>query len=153
MADLISFFLDIYLDIKYWIKYKKQRKFEKENNLPKSIVWYPYIKQFAILFSVLFAVYFLVVIFILKDNNQKKTTKRMTEISKLLASEKKQFGKFPSELKDIIRNNPLRSNITIDSWKAAFVYIPSKGGQNYQLISLGGDGILSTKDDIVYSSK
>jgi hypothetical protein len=153
MANLISFFLEIYLDIKYWIKHKKQRKFEKENNLPKSIVWYPYIKQFAILFSALFVAYFLVIIFILKDNNQKKTTKRMTEIVKLLASEKKQFGKFPSALKDIIRNNLLRSNLTTDYWKTAFLYIPSKDGQNYQLISLGGDGKLNTKDDILYSSK
>jgi len=152
MSNFLSFFLETYLDIKFWIKYKKQRKFEKENNLPKSIVWYPHIKQFAILFSILFAVYFLVLFFILKDNNQKKTTKRMTKISKLLESEKKQFGKFPSELKEVIRNNPLRNNLTKDYWKSTFVYTPSKDGQNYQLISLGGDGKLNTKDDIQYSS-
>jgi hypothetical protein len=39
MPDLIAFILEIYLDIKHWFKLKKRRKYEKENNLPKSNVW------------------------------------------------------------------------------------------------------------------
>ena len=109
-------------------------------------------KPLLVLFIIFIPVYFLFSFFFFKNENPKRTTKRMLEISKLLEAEKKQFGKFPSELKVIIRNNPLRSNLTTDYWKTTFVYIPSKDRQNYKLTSLGGDGKLNTKDDIQYSS-
>lgn len=152
MFDFIGYILETYLDIKYWFNTKRRRKYEKENNLPKSIVWHPLTKPLFIFFIIIIPVIFLFSFFIFKNENQRKTTKRMTKISKLLESEKKQFGKFPSALKEIIRNNPLRNNLTTDYWKSTFVYTPSKDGQNYQLISLGGDGELNTKDDIQYSS-
>ncbi|WP_165733897.1 hypothetical protein [Polaribacter sp. 20A6] len=152
MFDFIGCILDTYLDIKHWFKTKKRRKYEKENNLPKSIVWHPMTKPLLIFFIIITPIIFLFSFFFFNNENKKRTTKRMLEISKLLEAEKKQFGKFPSALKDIIRNNPLRSNLTTDYWKSTFVYIPSKDGQNYQLTSLGGDGKLNTKDDIQYSS-
>ena len=76
-----------------------------------------------------------------KENNLPK--KRM-----LLEAEKKQFVFYPTELKTIIRNNPLRKNITLDGWKNEFIYTISKDSLNYELISLGKDGKLNTSDDI-----
>jgi hypothetical protein len=153
MVDIIDFVLEIFLEIKYWIKHGKQRKHEKENNLPKSVVWAPYTKQFFILFLIFIPVCFVFIFFISIGENEKKTEKIMMKVSKLLEAEKKQFGKYPSELKTIIRNNPLRKGLELDSWKTAFVYTISEDGKNYQLISLGGDGKLGTKDDILHSSK
>ena len=153
MVDILDFVLEIYLDIKHWVKYKKQRKHEKENNLPKRIVWPPYTKQFIIIFIIFIPVCFVFIFFISIGENEKKTEKRMMKVSKLLEAEKKQFGKFPSELKTIIRNNPLRKGLELDNWKTPFLYTISEDGKNYQLISLGGDGKLGTKDDILHSSK
>ena len=153
MLEIFDFFLEIFLEIKYWIKHGKQRKYEKENNLPKSIVWAPYTKQFFILFLIFIPVCFVFVFFTSIGENEKKTEKIMMKVSKLLEAEKIQFGTYPSELKNIIRNNPLRKNLEIDSWKTPFVYSISEDGKSYQLISLGGDCKLGTKDDILYSSK
>ena len=153
MVDFIDFVLEIFLEIKYWIKHRKQRKYEKENKLPKRIVWYPYAKQFAVLYVIFGLVILSSAFLYFKGKNKEKTTKRMIEISILLESEKKQFGKYPLKLKNIIRNNPLRKNITVDYWKSAFVYTISEDGKNYQLISLGSDGKLNTKDDILCASK
>lgn len=153
MVDIIDFVLEIFLEIKYWIKHGKQRKHEKENNLPKSVVWAPYTKQFIIIFIIFIPVCFVFIFFTSIGENEKNTKKRMMKVSKLLDNEKKQFGKYPSELKNIIRNNPLRKNIEIDSWKTTFVYTTSNDRKSYQLISLGGDGKLGTKDDILHSSK
>jgi hypothetical protein len=153
MVDILDFVLEIYLDIKHWVKYKKQRKHEKENNLPKRIVWPPYTKQFIIIFIIFIPVCFVFIFFTSIGENEKKTEKIMMKVSKLLEAEKKQFGKYPSGLKTIIRNNPLRKGLELDSWKTAFVYTISEDGKSYQLISLGRDRKLGTKDDILHSSK
>lgn len=153
MADLISSILEIFLEIKYWIKHGKQRKYEKENNLPKKIVWYPYSKQFFILFLIFIPVCFLFFYVTNIEKNKENTEKIMIKISKLLEDEKKQFGKYPSELNTLIRNNPLRKGLEFDSWKTPFVYTITKDGKNYKLISKGGDRKLNTEDDISYSSK
>ena len=153
MLEILDFFLEIYLDIKHLIKYRKQRKHEKENKLPKRIVWYPYSKQFFILSLIFIPIFYLFIFFTSTGKNEANTKKIMITISKLLEAEKKQFGKYPPELKNIIRNNPLRRNLETDYWKTHFVYSISNNGKNYQLISLGRDRKLGTKDDILYSSK
>ena len=153
MLEIFDFFLEIFLEIKYWIKHGKQRKYEKENNLPKSIVWHPMAKPLLIFFIIFIPVCFVFVFFTSIGENEKKTEKIMMKVSKLLEAEKKQFGKYPLELKTIIRNNPLRKGLELDNWKTPFVYTISENRKNYQLISLGGDRKLGTKDDILHSSK
>lgn len=148
MADLLSFVLDIYLDILHWIKYKKQRKFEKENNLPKSIVWHPMTKPLFIFFLIVIPISTLLFFFTSINKNKEKTEEKMKDISIILKAEKKQFGKYPSELKNIIRNNPLRKSLEIDSWGNEFIYILSKDSLNYNIVSLGGDQQINTSDDI-----
>ena len=147
MIDIVAFFLEIYLDIKHWIKVKKRRKFEEKNNLPKRIMLHPLNKVSLVVFII--AIPFI----ILKLNHLKKQSLRTThhkidEIKLLLEAEKKQLGFYPKELKDIIRNNPLRKNLTLDGWKNEFVYIISKDSLNYTLISFGKDKVYNTSDDI-----
>jgi hypothetical protein len=151
MADLIAFILEIYLDIQYWIKYKKRRKFEKENNLQKSIVWHPMTKPLVWFFLISLPITSILFFFFGK-NSTETTIKKINEISVILESEKKQLGKYPKELKDIIRNNPLRSKLETDVWGNSFIYQPSKNLLNYRLVSLGKDKKPNTSDDISFSS-
>lgn len=92
----------------------------------------------------------LIVVSILRFSNEyeKKTTKKLTEISKLLEDELKQNAFYPKDLKSIIRNNPLRKNICLDYYKNEFVYSVSKDSLNYSIIAIGKDQKLNTSDDI-----
>lgn len=108
MADLIGFILEIYLDIKHWINVKKRRKFEKENNLPKSIVWHPITKPLLIFFIIFIMSLLMLSYYERNDKSVNETYKKLNLISEILEAEKKQLSKYPNQLKDIIRNNPLR---------------------------------------------
>ena len=149
MAELFSEILEWYLDIKYWIKHKKRRKFEKENNLPKSIVWHPMTKPLLIAFPIFLLTFALISYFNLENRPIENTNSKIVKIQLLLSSEKKQFGFYPKELKEIIRNNPLHKNITKDYWGNDFIYKISKDSLNYQLISFGKDQKPNTSDDII----
>lgn len=41
MGDLIANILDLIEHLKFWKKKKNRRKFEKENNLPKKLMFQP----------------------------------------------------------------------------------------------------------------
>jgi len=78
----------------------------------------------------------------------KNTKEKIFEINTILDNEKKAIGKYPKELEDIIRNNPLRKGINYDFWNNEFHYVQIENGMNYILKSKGRDGILNTEDDI-----
>ena len=148
MSDFISLILELYLDFQHWIKTKKRRKFEKENNLPKSIVWHPITKPLLIFFLLFIISITVFSVFNFRNTSEEKTKEKMNEIADILKSEKQQLQKYPKELKEIVRNNPFRKNITLDYWHSEFVYFLSKDSLNYTLISLGADRKLNTSDDL-----
>ena len=148
MSDFISLILELYLDFQHWIKTKKRRKFEKENNLPKSIVWHPITKPLLIFFLLFIISITVFSVFNFRNTSEEKTKEKMNEIADILKSEKQQLQKYPKELKEIVRNNPLRKNIILDYWHSEFVYFLSKDSLNYTLISLGADRKLNTSDDL-----
>ena len=147
MSDLIAFILELYVDIKHWFKVRKRRKFEKEHNLPKKRMISPMNKIWIVILIISLPLLFFRFHRITKQG-ENITLDKISEIKRLLASEKKQFGTYPLRLKNIIRNNPLRKNITLDYWKNEFVYTRSKDSLKYTLISLGKDEELNTSDDI-----
>jgi general secretion pathway protein G len=147
VADLIGLILDIYLDVKHWFKVKKRRKFEKENNLPKKRMISP-MNKIAIVFLIILTAFLFLKINSFKKQGKKITLNEMIKIRAILEAEKKQFGTYPTAIKDIIRNNPLRKNIALDYWKNEFIYLLSKDSLNYTLISLGKDRIQDTSDDL-----
>jgi general secretion pathway protein G len=148
LADFIAFILALYLDIKHWFKVKKRRRFEKENNLPKSFVWHPMTMPLLLFFTIFTVSFSIVSYSYLKDKSIIKTDEKLDLIITILESEKRQSGYYPKELKSIIRNNPLRKNIILDGWNNEFVYTLSKDSLNYTLISFGKDRKPSTSDDI-----
>ena len=151
MSDLLAEILELYLDFKHWFNVKKRRKFEKENKLPKSIVWHPLTKPLFWFFVISIPISFSL-FFIFGSNNNELTKQKMKEISIILEKEKKQLGKYPEKLETIVRNNPLRKQIILDYWSSNFIYKLSKDSLNYSIISLGKDKKLNTSDDIVFSS-
>jgi general secretion pathway protein G len=147
-AELLAYILELYLDIKFWFKKKKRRKFEKEHNLPKKLMFYPSDK-IAIVFGVLLVVIGSVfMVFVYPNFTANKTKEKLTEIVQILEKEKKDLGVYPNALEDIIRNNPLRKQITKDHWNTNFWYKLSDDGTSYVLFSVGKDKTPKTADDI-----
>jgi len=148
MTDLIATILSLIEDFKFWKKKKARRKFEKENNLPKKLMIHPVWKLFGILLILFVITKLIVGLFYFSNYGINETNKKMTEIGQILEDEKNKIGNYPKELNSIIRNNPLRQNITTDYWGNEFFYSHIENGLEYSLISKGKDGILNTEDDI-----
>ncbi len=152
MTDLIAWITGELLfwreDYKFSKRKKARREFEKENNLSKKLMIHPVWKLLGIF--VLFGLIVKLVIgyFHFSDYGGKKTTEKIAEIELILEKEKSSLGIYPEKLNTIIRNNPLRKEITLDYWNNEFFYEPSENGLAYILISKGKDGILKTEDDI-----
>ncbi|WP_400080551.1 hypothetical protein [Winogradskyella sp. R77965] len=147
-AEIIAELLEWYLDIKFWFKKRKRRKFEKENNLPKRLMIYPSDKISIALVSIGSILVFVFIFFIYPDMKEKKTKEKLAEIVQILEKEKQVLGVYPKELNEIIRSNPLRRDITKDYWNNQIHYKVSND-DSYVLFSLGKDGSPNTDDDIV----
>nr|WP_321225529.1 type II secretion system protein GspG [uncultured Psychroserpens sp.] len=152
-AELLAELLEWYLDIKFWFKKRKRRKFEKAHNLPKKIMWYPSQKLSVIYLVVILFSGSVFMIFKFPNIQNNRTEKRLLKITDLLEKEKKDIGAYPLELKTIIRNNPLLKGITKDNWNNEFSYILSDDGLTYNLFSLGKDNTPNTDDDIRLKNK
>jgi len=147
-AELFLDFYYLIADYKFWKKKRAQRKYEKENGLPKKLMIYPSDKMGLKVFFIFFLLIIPAYLFFFKKIGQSKTKKQIATIKSLLEEEKKSSNLYPKELKSIIRNNPLLKNITNDSWNNEFYYKIIDDGFSYKLISKGKDGLLNTKDDI-----
>ncbi len=151
LDSILDFFItiaDLFYELKFWKKKKERRKFEKENNLPKKVMIHPYLKFLGIFILLVFLGKLAYGYFFLSDYGTTKTVEKIAEIEQILENEKNSIGIYPEKLNTIIRNNPLRKNITSDYWNNEFFYEQSKNGLGYVLISKGKDGIIKTEDDI-----
>jgi uncharacterized membrane protein YvbJ len=145
MGDLIAEILILIEELKFWKKKKKRRKFEKEKNLPKKTMVNPTIK-ILVIGLILILVYRLY----LGTNYdyREEALIKINDVKKRLEENKEYKGKYPKNLDDIKRGNPLLSKIDIDPWGNKFHYKTINDGRKFILISLGPDGKLNTNDDI-----
>jgi hypothetical protein len=148
MGEIIAELLLLWEDLKFWKKKKARRKFEKENNLPKKLMIRTSTLVLLIAVGFIIVARILIGIFYFTDKGTGDTTEKIAKITAILNEEKRDLGIYPEELKTIVRNNPLRQNITLDYWKNEFYYEQLDNGLNYVLKSKGSDGILGTDDDI-----
>ena len=148
-AEIVAILLEWYLDIKFWFAKRKRRKFEKEHNLPERAMIYPSDKIYIGLLGLGLFSTAIFLIFINPNVNENSTKEKLIEIAKILEEEKEVLGMYPKELMVIIRNNPLRQNITKDYWDNEFQYKLSSDGKSYVLFSSGKDGTPNTNDDLV----
>jgi len=145
--DLIAELLLLLEELKFWKKKKKRRKLEKEQGLPKKVMINPSIK---ILFVglVLIFLFGIALKTFYSSPNKSRTTQKIEKIKRILEKQRKDLGKYPITLQNVIGNNPLRKNINLDAWGNKFHYKQLEQGLNYELKSKGADGILNTEDDL-----
>ena len=148
ILEFFGFILELIVDFQFYKDRKKRRQFEKENNLPKKIMIHPTIKITFWSITVIIILGVLLSLYKYYFSNDEKTSKKISQIESLIIENKKVNGYYPKNLEDIIRNNPLRKNITLDSWGNEFYYEVLENNNSFTLISKGKDGILNTEDDI-----
>ena len=128
MLDIIGELLFWREDYKFSKRKKARREFEKENNLPQKLMIHPVWKLFGFFMIFVFIAQLFIVHFFFSDYGTKKTAEKITEIELILENERNSIGIYPEKLKTIIRNNPLRKNITSDYWNNEFFYEQSENG-------------------------
>ncbi|WP_299395566.1 type II secretion system protein GspG [uncultured Gelidibacter sp.] len=149
LAGLFAEVLLIFEEFKFWLKRRKQRRYEQKHNLPPKRMWSPLLKIMVILILVVSLGFLLRANLFLHSKEEKQTTKKLSEVILLLEHEKKSTGEYPKKLSTIIRNNPLLKRVGVDYWNRDFVYTRHATGESYNLYSLGKDGVADTEDDIM----
>ena len=75
-----------------------------------------------------------------------KTKKEITEMSDRMEKWNEKFGKYPTDLNELIGNSPIRQEWKKDSWNRPYQYSVKENG--FLIVSAGSDGQFGTKDDI-----
>ena len=77
-----------------------------------------------------------------------KTEKEIAEISDRLENWNENIGQYPTELSELIGNNPIRQGWKKDAWDRGYKYEITKNGEGFLIISAGSDGQFGNEDDI-----
>lgn len=150
MLTIIADILFGFLSYTHWRETKTRRKFERENNLPRSKAIHPQHWVIIILLGMTPAFFLGRLAYTTYFSNPAYTKSKMRQLVNLLEMEKQITGRYPSQLNDIVRNRPLRKELLTDAWNKPFDYIVLNDGLTYTLTSGGSDGKVNTEDDIVY---
>ncbi|MFD0843578.1 type II secretion system protein GspG [Flaviramulus multivorans] len=78
----------------------------------------------------------------------KKTEKEISEMSERMENWNEKFGKYPSELNELIGNSPLRQDWKKDAWNREYEFKITENGKGFLITSAGSDGKFHTEDDI-----
>jgi general secretion pathway protein G len=78
----------------------------------------------------------------------KKTKKEIAEITERMEKWKEKFKTYPTDLNELIGNNPMRQEWKTDSWNRPYQYSVIEKGIGFLIISAGSDGKFGTDDDI-----
>jgi general secretion pathway protein G len=152
MIELLVFILAefgfIHEEDKHW---KKVNQKEKEDGVKR-----PFQKYFLTPKSLLIIIPMIIIslsIFLFSSYQKiwglpKETKREIVEISNKLEEWNKKFGQYPTELNELIGNNPLRQDWRNDAWNHPYQFIIAKNGKKFSIISAGSDGKFGTDDDI-----
>ena len=77
-----------------------------------------------------------------------KTKKEITEMSERMENWNKNLGQYPTELNELIGNNPLRQDWKKDAWNREYKLMITKNGKGFLITSAGSDRKFGTEDDI-----
>ena len=75
-----------------------------------------------------------------------KTKKEIAEMSDRMEKWNEKFGKYPTDLNELIGNSPIRQEWKKDSWNRPYQFSVKENG--FLIVSAGSDGQFGTKDDI-----
>ena len=76
------------------------------------------------------------------------TKSEISEMSNRMENWNENFGKYPSELNELIGNSPIRQGWSKDAWNRAYKYTITENGKGFLITSAGSDGKFGTEDDI-----
>ena len=147
MPELIAELLLLFEELKFWKKKKARRVLENNNNLPRKTMIHPVI-WFTIIMFIFIAIIRIILVIFYSNIGETRTIDKITEIETVLEQQKRDLGKYPTKLEDVIGINPLRKDINIDAWGNTFYYKQFDNGSRYELKSKGKDGVLNTRDDV-----
>ncbi|WP_255578245.1 type II secretion system protein GspG [Flavobacterium sp. ASW18X] len=82
----------------------------------------------------------------------KKTKKEIMEITERMENWKEEYGTYPTDLNELIGNNPMQQEWKTDSWNRPYQYAVTEDGKGYLIVSAGSDGKFETEDDIKKSN-
>lgn len=77
-----------------------------------------------------------------------KTEKEIAEMSERMENWKEKFGKYPTDLNELIGNSPLRQDWKKDAWNREYQFTIMGNGKEFLITSAGSDGKFHTEDDI-----
>jgi len=77
-----------------------------------------------------------------------KTEKEISEMSERMENWNEKFGKYPTELNELIGNSPLRQDWKKDAWNREYEFTITENGKRFLITSAGSDGKFGTEDDI-----
>jgi len=118
-----------------------KRPFQKYFLQPTVIVFIPAL-LIIILCSIIFSFYQY------KSVYPKKTKKELSEITEWTEKWKMKYGHYPTELNEMIGNNPIRQGWKKDAWNREYKFMIAEDGKGFLIISAGSDGKFKTEDDI-----
>lgn len=77
-----------------------------------------------------------------------KTEKEISEISERMENWNEKFGKYPTDLNELIGSSPLRQDWKKDAWNREYKFTITENGKGFLITSAGSDGKFKTEDDI-----
>ena len=77
-----------------------------------------------------------------------KTEKEISEMSERMENWNEKFGKYPTELNELIGNSPLRQDWKKDAWNRVYKLTIMENEKGFLITSAGSDGKFGTEDDI-----
>jgi general secretion pathway protein G len=150
---MIEFILEILIDIGLLgADYKHRRKIrkkEKEDGVKRSAQKYwlqPSIIVNVLVFAIIIVILMVAIWYKDTFTFAKNTRKEMAEICDRAEEWKKTFGAYPTNLQELIGNNPLRQTWKLDDWNTPYRYKRLEHG--ILIVSAGSDKTFDTKDDI-----
>jgi len=131
--------------------HRKITKKEKENGIKRPFQRYFLQPSSIMVISVLIIgsiSTFLVFGYQRKSIFPEKTKKEISEMSDKMESWYEKFGKYPTELNELIGNSPLRQDWKKEAWNREYEFTITGNGNGFLITSAGSDGKFGTEDDI-----
>lgn len=130
---------------------KRISKKEKEDGTKRPIQKY-FLQPSALIFiSVLVIGSLIFILFFTYQRTSvfpERTVKEISEMSDRMENWHQKFGRYPSNLNELIGNSPVRQSWKKDAWNREYELTISENGKTFLITSAGSDGEFNTEDDI-----
>ncbi|KSA12155.1 type II secretion system protein GspG [Maribacter dokdonensis] len=130
---------------------KRISKKEKEDGTKRPIQKY-FLQPSALIFiSVLVIGSLIFILFFTYQRTSvfpERTVKEISEMSDRMENWNQKFGRYPSNLNELIGNSPVRQSWKKDAWNREYEFTISENVKTFLITSAGSDGEFNTEDDI-----